>query len=126
MISFQQLRQLFLKISLVCLLSIITTFGFINESSLASPLLISSINPLSNQIAWGNKKVKEEDKNIEDKTESQIEESEKFNAQTKDGISNAIQNPDYQPSGKTKQAEKEDRQGTKDIKAEANDAMLSN
>lgn len=125
MILFQQARQFFVTISLVLLISTATAFGFMVDNSSASALLISSVNPLSNQIAWGEEKTKADSKNPDNKTESQIKESEVFDSQTKDGISNAIQNPDYKPDGKTRQAEKEDRQATKDIKAEASDAMLS-
>lgn len=125
MILFQQARKFFVTISLVLLISTATAFGFIVNNSSASPLLISSVNPLSNQIAWGEEKTKADTKNPDNKTESQIKESQKLDAKTKDGVSNAIQNPDYKPDGKTRQAEKEDRQATKDIKAEASDAMLS-
>jgi len=125
MILFQQARQFFVTISLVLLISTATAFGFMVDNSSASALLISSVNPLSNQIAWGEEKTKADSKNPDNKTESQIKESQKLDAETKDGISNAIQNPDYKPDGKTRQAEKEDRQATKDIKAEASDAMLS-
>jgi hypothetical protein len=125
MILFQQARKFFVTISLVLLISTATTFGFMADNSFASTLLISSVNPLSNQIAWGEDKTKADTKNPDNKTESQIEDSEILESKTKDGISNAIQNPDYKPDGKTRQAEKEDRQGIKDIKAEANDAMLS-
>ncbi|BAQ65354.1 hypothetical protein GM3709_2119 [Geminocystis sp. NIES-3709] len=102
-----------------------TAFGFIGNDRSTLTLSMSSVNLPVNQIAMGEEKTEASDKNLEGKTESQMEESQKFDTETQDGISNAIQNPDYKPSGKTKGAEKEDRQATKDIKAEASDAMLS-
>jgi hypothetical protein len=125
LILLKQARRFFLSLTLVLFISTAATIGFMGQNSYASTLLISSINPPSNQIAWGEEKTKADSKNLEGKTESQMEESEVFDAQTQDAISNAIQNPDYKPSGKTKGTEKEDRQATKDIKAEASDAMLS-
>lgn len=125
LISLKQACKFFLSLTLVLFISTAATIGFMGQNSYASTLLISSINPPSNQIARGEEKTKADSKNLEGKTESQMEESEVFDSQTKDGISNAIQNPDYKPSGKTRGAEKEDRQATKDIKAEASDAMLS-
>lgn len=123
MISLKQISKSLITISLVLFISITTAFGFMGEHSFASTLQISS---LSNQIAWGDENIDADEKNLEGKTEIQMEESQKFDRQSQDGVSNAIQNPDYKPSGKTKQTQKDDRQATKDIKAEANDAMLSN
>lgn len=126
MISLKQISKFFVAISLVLFISLATALSVMGENSSASTLLISSINPLSNQIAWGNENTEADQKNLEGKTEVQMEESQKLDKQTQDGISNAIQNPDYKPDGKTRQAEKEARQATKDIKAEASEAMLSN
>jgi hypothetical protein len=123
MISLKQISRSLITLSLVLFISMATALGFMGENSFASTLQISS---LSNQIAWGDEKKEADDKNLEGKTEVQMEESQKFDRQSQDGVSKAIQNPDYKPEGKTKRAEKEDRQATKDIKAEANDAMLPN
>lgn len=123
MISLKQISQSLITISLVLFISITTALGFMGENSLASTLQKSFS---SNQIAWGNENIEADEKNLQDKTEVPMEESQKFDRQSQDGVSNAIQNPDYKPEGKTRQAEKEDRQATKDIKAEANDAMVSN
>ena len=123
MISLKQISKALISISLVLFISMATALGFMGESSFASTLQMSS---LDNQIAWGNESIEADEKNLEGKTEVQMEESQKFDRQSQDGVSNAIQNPDYKPEGKTKRAEKEDRQATKDIKAEANDAMLPN
>jgi len=117
MISLKQIFKSFITISLVLFISVATAFGFMGENSFAST---SFLNPLSNQIAWGNDNIESADKNLEGKTEA-----EKLDSQTKDAVSNAIQNPDYNPAEKTGQAQKEERQATKDIKAEANEAMLS-
>lgn len=126
MILLKQIFKSFITISLVLLISMATALSVMVENSYASILLISSINTLSNKIAWGNKDIEIGGKNLEGKTEVEMEESQQLDRQTQDAMSNAIQNPNYKPEGKTRQAEKESRQATKDIKAEANDAMLSN
>jgi hypothetical protein len=123
MISLKQISKSLITIGLVLFISVTTALGFMGENSFASTLPMSS---LSNQIAWGNENIEAGDKNLEGKTEMQMEESQKLGQQSQDSVSNAIQNPDYKPQGKTTQAEKEARQATKDIKGEANDAMLSN
>ncbi len=123
MISLKQMSKSLITISLVLFISMTTALGFLGENSFASTSQMSS---LPNQIAWGNETIEADEKNVEGKTEVQMEESQKLQQQSQYGVSNAIQNPDYKAKGKTKQPEKEARQATKDIKAEANDAMLSN
>jgi hypothetical protein len=58
LISLKQARRFFLSITLVLFISTATTIGFMVQNSYASTLLISSINPPSNQIAWGEEKNK--------------------------------------------------------------------
>ncbi len=71
MILFQQVRKLFLSISLVLIISTATSFGFMGEKSYASSLLSSSVNVPSNQIAWGER-AKAMGKDIEGKTQEAI------------------------------------------------------
>ncbi|AUC61088.1 hypothetical protein AA637_07925 [Cyanobacterium sp. HL-69] len=124
MILLRPIYKSFITISLVLLISMVTAFGFMGGNSFASTKPMSSISPLSNQIAWGDEDIETGDKNLEGKTEIQMEESQKLDSETQDSISNAIQNPSYKPN--KGQIQKEERQSTKDIKAEARDAMLSN
>ncbi|MGY6529647.1 MAG: hypothetical protein ACXITR_06925 [Cyanobacterium sp.] len=123
MILLKQMFKSLLTISLVLFISLTTVLGFMGGDSIASTLQMS---PLNNQIAWGNENTEADQKNQEGKTEIEMEESQKLEKQSQYGVSNAIQNPDYKPQGEMGQVGKESRQGTKDIKAEANDAMGSN
>jgi hypothetical protein len=132
MISPEQIRRFFLSIILTVMLAITIAFDSgVSESWAAKPFpQISSPSPI--QIATN--------KNAESKTQkpfgvmsgsgdSQAQsaaKTEQFKAKTLEGMNNSIDNPNYQPGGKTKGAEKQDREANKEIKAEAMEAMESN
>ncbi|BAQ61279.1 hypothetical protein GM3708_1685 [Geminocystis sp. NIES-3708] len=101
MILFQQVRKLFVAISLVLMISTATAFGFMVDNSLASTLFISSINPPSNQIAWGER-AKAIGKDIEGKTQ--------------EAIGNITGNSKDQLMGKAKQVESKVQNKALDIK----------
>lgn len=142
MISFKQFRSLFLKTSLVVLLTTATTFNLVSANSWAATSTTSFISQPQTHIAMNKAeeitndikgKAQEAAGNIseaidnikgEPKEKNKIvAQAKKFNAKTLEGINNSIENPEYQPSGKTKQAEKEATEGTKEIKAEAVEAF---
>jgi hypothetical protein len=133
MISFKQFRRFLINTSLVVMLASIITFGFGTTDSLATNLLAqTSPQPLAEISMNGAEKMV---KNIEEKAQEAMgkfqgspkaeaeENAKEFKAKTLEGIDNSIENPDYQPGGKTKQAEKEDSKTTSDIKDEARKAM---
>ncbi|BAQ65353.1 CsbD family protein [Geminocystis sp. NIES-3709] len=104
MILFEQARKLlFITITLFFVISTATAFGAIDETSYASKLGVSSMNPPSNQIAWwGEGKAKAVSKNIEGKTQ--------------ETIGNMKGDPKDQFMGKAKQVESKVRNKTEDIK----------
>lgn len=132
MMSFKQIRNFFLTMILTVMLAITIAFDFgVSESWATNPFpQIGSPSPI--QIAAN--------KNAESKTQkpfgimsgsgdSQAQsaaKTEQFKAKTLEGMNNSIDNPNYQPGGKTKGAEKQDSEANKEIKAEAMEAMESN
>ncbi|NCO77609.1 MAG: hypothetical protein GW795_08430 [Cyanobacteria bacterium] len=144
MISFTKLRNLFFKTSLVILLATATTFSFASEYSWAKTLTPLVSQP---QTYIAMNKVEEIRKDIKGKMgetvsnvsntfdnitddlknkDEILEQGKELQAETLEGMNNSIQNPDYQPSGKTKQAEKEAIKGKKEIMSEARDALKQN
>lgn len=133
MISFKQFRRFLISTSLVVMLASIITFGFGAKDSLATnSLTLISPQPLAEISLNGAEKMV---KNIEEKAQEAMgkfkgspkaeaeENAQEFKAKTLEGIDKSIENPDYQPGGKTKQAEKEDSKATSDIKDQARKAM---
>jgi uncharacterized protein YjbJ (UPF0337 family) len=101
MISLKQIRKLFITTTLVLFISTATTFGFMSQNSLASTLSVSSINPPSNQIAWGER-AKAVGKDLEGKTQ--------------EAMGNITGDPKDQFMGKAKQVESKARNKAEDIK----------
>jgi uncharacterized protein YjbJ (UPF0337 family) len=101
MISLKQIRKFFITTTLVLFISTATTFGFMSQNSLASTLSVSSINPPSNQIAWGER-AKAASKDLEGKTQ--------------EAIGNMTGDPKDQFMGKAKQVESKVRNSAEDIK----------
>lgn len=140
MISFKKLRELFFKTSLVVLLTMISIFSFASANSWA--LEISLVNKPStylavNQVEKFTNDIKDKAQDATDniseafdkikgepKDKNQIaKDSKEFKAKTLEGINNGIENPKYQPSGKTKQAKKESVESKKNMKAGASEAF---
>lgn len=104
MILFEQARKLlFVTITLFFVISTATAFGAIADDSYASKLGVTSMNPPSNQIAWGwGERSNAVNKDIEGKTQ---EMRGNITGDTKDQI-----------MGKAKQVESKVRNKTEDIK----------
>lgn len=131
MISLKQIRHFFMTVVLTIMLAITVAFDFGVSGSWAANSSPQIISQPPTQIATT--------KNAESKTknpfnimsgsgDSQAQsaaKTEQFKAKTLEGINNSIDNPNYQPGGKTKGAEKQDSEANKDIKAEAMEAMES-
>jgi hypothetical protein len=133
MISFKQFRRFLINTSLVVMLASIITFGLGATDSWATNSLTQiSPQPLAEISMNGAEKMV---KNLEEKAQEAMgkfkgspkaeaeENAKEFKAKTLEGIDKSIENPDYQPGGKTKQTEKEDSKITSDIKDEARKAM---
>jgi uncharacterized protein YjbJ (UPF0337 family) len=102
MISLKQIRKFFITTALVLFISTATAFSFMVNNSSASTLSVSSINPPSNQIAWGWGNAKAIGKDIEGKTQ--------------EAIGNITGDPKDQFMGKAKQVESKARNKALDIK----------
>jgi uncharacterized protein YjbJ (UPF0337 family) len=102
MISLKQIRKFFITTTLVLFISTATAFGFMADNSSASTLSVSSINPPSNQIAWGWGNAKAAGKDLEGKTQ--------------EAIGNITGDPKDQFMGKAKQVESQARNKAEDIK----------
>jgi uncharacterized protein YjbJ (UPF0337 family) len=101
MTSFQQVRKFLLTISLVCLVSTATAFGFASENSWAASGSLSISQPQS-QIALGWGRAKAVTKDIEGKTQ--------------EAIGNITGDPKDQVMGKAKQVESRVRNAAEDVK----------
>jgi hypothetical protein len=131
MISLKQIRNFLLTMVLTIMLAITIAFDFGVSESWATNPSPRIISPSPLQIAAN--------KNAESKTkkpfgimsgsgDSQAQsaaKTEQVKAKTLEGMNNSIENPNYQPGGKTKGAEKQDSTANKEIKAEAMEAMES-
>jgi uncharacterized protein YjbJ (UPF0337 family) len=134
MISLQQLRSFFLTMSLAVLLATAMSFGFGSADSWAAVLFTQNIDPLHTRIAMMDQ-AKVMTKNVEGKAQEAIGnmtgdpktqatgKAKQFNAKTLEGLDNSIVNSNYQPGGKTKQAERQAREATEDIEAKAREAF---
>ncbi len=142
MISFKKLREFFFKISLVVLVTMISIFSFASANSWATTSEVLLINKPSSYLAMN--KVEEMTNDLKDKAEDATnniseafdkikgepkdkneiaKDAKEFKAKTLEGINNGIENPNYQPSGKTKQAKKESVERKKNMKAGASEAF---
>ena len=101
MIFLKQISQFLLTISLLVFIATANVIGVMGDNSYASKLGVSSMNPPSNQIAWGERS-NALNKDIEGK------------AQEMKG--NITGDPKDQLMGKAKQVESKVRNKTEDIK----------
>jgi len=135
MISFQQMRRFFVTMSFAVMLTIAFDFG--SSDGLAATLPIQLIGTPLTQIATMNRvetamknlgnKVQAETGNATGDSKAQVaKKAKQFDATTQERIGNSIENPDYQPGGKTKQAEMQDREVTDDLKAQVHDNFKNN
>lgn len=136
MISFQQIRSFFVTVSLSVLLATTMAFGLGMTDSLAANSPTKLVSQPQTQIATVNKsepknlgeKVQEVIDNMtgnsqaETKTEAPLSDK-KLKAKTQEALNNSIENPDYQPSGKTDQAKDEDQQLSEDMKDQASEFL---
>lgn len=134
MISLKQIRNFLITIGLAIMLAITIAFDFGTSGSWAATSLKPSISEPQTQIAT-TKGVENTVQDAQasmgimagsgDSKDQSATKTEAFNAKTLEGINNSIGNPNYKPGGKTQKAEKQERNATKDIKAEASEAMDS-
>jgi uncharacterized protein YjbJ (UPF0337 family) len=134
MISFQQIRKFCLIMVLTIMLAVTIAFDFGTANSWAATSLTAKIGQPQSHIATMNP-VEEFAENVKgkvqgaidnmtgDSQDQTIEEPNQFKAQTLEGMDNSIQNANYQPSGKTKQAKKEDREAIKEIETGVRDTF---
>ncbi len=128
MISLPQIRSFFLTMTLAVMLATAITFGFASADSWAATSSVQITSQPQTQIATMNR-VEAIMKNIggkvtgDSKTKTASKEAKRFKSETLKGMDNSIANPDYQPAGRTKQAEKLNRKGTEDMEAEAREAF---
>jgi 4-diphosphocytidyl-2C-methyl-D-erythritol kinase len=134
MISFQQIRNFFLIVVLTIMLAVTIAFDFGTANSWAATSLKPIVQQASTQIAT-TENVESQSQELfgimsgsGDSPAQSAAKTEEFKTKTLEGINNSIGNPDYKLSGKTKGTEKQNCQATKatkDIKAEASEAMDS-
>ncbi|WP_017293982.1 CsbD family protein [Geminocystis herdmanii] len=101
MIFLKQIPQFLLTISLLVFIATTNVFGVMDDNGYASKLGVSSMNPPSNQIAWGERS-KAVTKDIEGKTQEMM--------------GNMTGDPKDRLMGKAKQMESKVRNKTEDIK----------
>lgn len=134
MISFQQIRKFCLTIVLTIMLAVTIAFDFGTANSWATTSLtqkngqpqfnIATMNPVEEFAENVKDTVQEAIGNMTgDSQDQNIEQPNQFKTQTLEGMDNSIQNPNYKPSQKTKQAEKEDRKAIKEIETGVRDTF---
>ena len=125
MISHHNFRRFFLAITFNLLLVTATVLGIGTTDSWAATSLQQSINQPPIQIA-AKSPIELMGKNPANSSEAKdaaIQEEERFKSETVEAMKNSIVSRDYKPVGKSKQANKEDRQATQGIKNEAVEAL---
>ncbi len=134
MISFQRLRSFFLGMSLSILLATATAFSFCSANSWATTSIIQISSQPQTQILAMNraetitKDIKGKAQEVMDKMSSDpkdrsMVQGKRLETKTRTATDVSIDNPGYQPGGKTKEAEKQSRDSSKGIKAEVNEAL---
>ncbi len=127
MISLQPIRKFFHTMILTIMLAITIAFDFGIANSWAAttaPAHMATMNRVEAFTKNVEGKVQEAIGNITGEPQEQtIEEPNQFKAETLEGMDNSIQNPNYKPSEKTKQAQKEDREAIKDIESGVRDTF---
>jgi uncharacterized protein YjbJ (UPF0337 family) len=128
MILLQRFRDFFLTIGLAVMLAVVIAFGFGSANSWAATLLTQAISQPP-QMATMNR-AKAMAKNLEGKAQEEIGDltgdrqtqvagqAKQWEGKTQKAIDYSIENPGYQPGGKTKQAERQDRAVIEDIEAQ--------
>jgi uncharacterized protein YjbJ (UPF0337 family) len=134
MILLQQLRRFFLSMRFTVLLVAVIVFSFTSGESWAATSFTPGVIPLNPQIAAMNQ-AKVMSKKAEGKAEEALGKmtgdlktqatgkAKQLKVKTQEGLDNSIVNPDYQPSGKIRQPEKEIRQATDDLEAQAREKL---
>jgi uncharacterized protein YjbJ (UPF0337 family) len=137
MISLQQLRRFFLGMSLAVILATATAFGFGSANSWAATSLTQLGSQPQTQILAMNraetitKDIKGKAQEVMDKMsgdpkDRSMVKGKQLESKTRTATDVSIDNPSYQPGGKTKEAEKQSRESSKGIKAEVNEALDKN
>jgi len=134
MLLLRQVHKTLLTIGLALFLSVITAFSFASGESWATTSFRQSNSQPHTQVAAMDQ-VQAMTKNVEGKMQEAIdamtgdpkaqtgEAAKKLEAKTRKGLDNSIENPKYQPDGKTQQMKKQTNEATKGIKAEARKAF---
>ena len=133
MITFKQIRNFLVTMVLAIMLAITIGFDFGTSNSWAATSSISSISSSDTQLIamWGGEKLKEVESQAQEMVDNltddiqtkSAQKAEQFKTETLEGLNTSIVNPNYQPSGKTKQVEKQDREATKAIEEEARETF---
>lgn len=132
MILFSKVRKVLLSIGMAFFISIAMVFSLASGESWAATLLTQGINQPQAQIATMNQ-AKDMMNNVKDKAQEMmtnmtnepttevVQNDQQFDANTQEGILDSIKNPNYNPGGKSKEAENQDRQAIKGIEADVSD-----
>lgn len=132
MILFSKVRKVLLSIGMAFFISIAMVFSLASGESWAATLLTQGINQPQTQIATMNQ-AKDMMNNVKDKAQEMmtnmtnepttevVQNDQQFDANTQEGILDSIKNPNYNPGGKSKEAENQDRQAIKGIEADVSD-----
>jgi hypothetical protein len=113
--------------SIAVLLATVMAFGFGSGDSWAATSGTQSLYQVHPQIVTINPTsataksivAKTEEGNDNMKQDRKTKATKQFATDTVKGLNNSIENPKYQPGGKTNQAEKEDHDNTEEMKTEA-------
>lgn len=130
MMLLRQIRQFLLTIGFVMLISTAIALTAGSRESLAAITSTPATEHQQVQIAALDQ-AKMMTKNVEGKVQAVIDkmtgdpktQAQELAGETQDAIKNSIENPAYQPSGKTKKAEKKTNEAIKGIESEARDAF---
>lgn len=132
MILFGKVRKVLLSIGMAFFISITIVFSLASGESWAATLFTQGINQPQAQIATMNQ-AQEMMNNVKDKAQEMmtnmtnepttevIQNDQQLDANTQEGILDSIKNPNYNPGGKSKEAENQDRQAIKGIEADVRD-----
>lgn len=129
MISSQQIRRFFFTMGLATLLATVTAFSFQSNDTWATTPLNQLIGHPQNQVISLNpaeslfKNIQGKAQEVLDSVKGEaaaeaVENPDQVQATTRDAINKSIDNPNYQPVGQTKQAQKQKRAASQGIESQ--------
>jgi uncharacterized protein YjbJ (UPF0337 family) len=134
MILLRQIRQCLLSVGLILLISTAATFNFVSGETWATTSFMPGMDQSHTQVASMDQ-VKMMTKNIEGKAQEAIGnmtgdsknqlagKAKQVEASTRKAINDSIENPNYQPGRKTKQAERQIHQAQEAMQTEVRKAV---